>query len=102
MITLKQDLSAQAERSKERFGPERFAIMEAENAVLAATFEAQPGLGVGDQAPGFMLPDALGGPNLSIRSPIQGSGRAQLISRRLVSVLQYRIACVSGGAAKDE
>ena len=61
-MTFKQDLLAQAERSKERFGPERFAIMEAENAALTATFEAQPGLGVGDQAPGFVLPDALGGP----------------------------------------
>ena len=61
-MTFKQDLLAQAERSKERFGPERFAIMEAENVALTATFEARPGLGVGDQAPVFVLPDALGGP----------------------------------------
>ena len=61
-MTFKQDIAAQRARSTERLGPQRVALMEGETAILATTLESRPGLGIGDPAPTFVLPDALARP----------------------------------------
>jgi len=67
-MTLKDDLFEQRTRSRQKFGPERAAIVEAATEALVAEISARPRLAVGDMAPDFTLPNALGNPvNLADR-----------------------------------
>ena len=54
--------------------------------------------GVGDTVPDFTLPD-MRGRSLRLSVTLAGTGRAHFLSRRLVSVLQSRVAGISAEAS---
>lgn len=60
-MSLEDELREQRDRSLQRLGEERSAVMARATAALAAEIAKGPRLGIGDPAPGFSLPDAHGG-----------------------------------------
>jgi len=61
-MSLKDELLEQRERSRQKFGPERAAIVQAATEALVAEIAARPKLAVGDLAPDFTLPNVHGNP----------------------------------------
>ncbi len=59
-MTLKDELLEQRERSRQKFGPERAAIVQAATDALIADISARPKMAVGDMAPDFALPNVHG------------------------------------------
>lgn len=100
-MNLKTALDAFRAEFLEKFPTEKAAIMQRATDELTEAFQTHQFLQVGDLAPDFALTNAVG-ETVRLRDRLaQGAVISYLLSRWLVSLLQFGVAGVSAGVASN-